>query len=165
MRAAKLISLYDRNRHGHPPIPYHFCNLNLLCEILLSEEPEPRVDAAGVGVFGEENLPSLYLTRVIPTQISCFFEHHHNPNLLRTSTEPTVGADFTIGLPFCRPLIAATLFTMLQAPAIPLPCLRKSEEGFGSGSGKSAPESPRKPGAFGGGCARGRGSGRASSVI
>ena len=81
MRAAKLVSLYDRNRHGHPPIPYHFCNLNLLCEILLSEEPEPRVDAAGVGVFGEENLPSLYLTRVIPTQISCFFEHHHNPNL------------------------------------------------------------------------------------
>ncbi len=83
MRAAKLISLYDRNRHGHPPIPYHFCNLNLLGEILLSEEPVPRVDAAGVGVFGEENLPSLYITRVIPTQISCFFEHHHNPNLAK----------------------------------------------------------------------------------
>ena len=80
MRAAKLISLYDRNRHGHPPIPYHFCNLNLLCEILLSEEPEPRVDAAGVEVCGEENLPSFYLP-VIPAQISCFFEHHRNPNL------------------------------------------------------------------------------------
>ena len=57
MQAANLVSLYDRDRHGHPPIPYHFYKRNFLCEILLSEEPEPRVDAAGVGIFGEENLP------------------------------------------------------------------------------------------------------------
>ena len=24
VRAAKLVALYDRDRHGHPPIPYHF---------------------------------------------------------------------------------------------------------------------------------------------
>ena len=67
--------------HGHPPIPYDVYKLYFLCEILLNEEPALWVDAAEVGVFGEENLPSLYLTRVIPTQISCFFEHHRNPNL------------------------------------------------------------------------------------
>ncbi len=85
MWAVKLASPYDRNKYGHPPIPYHFYELNFVCEIHLDEEPEPRVDAAGVGVLGEdlgeETLPSLYLTRVIPAQISCFFEHHRNPNL------------------------------------------------------------------------------------
>ena len=81
MRAVKLASLYNRDRQVPVPIPYHFYKLNFLCEILPNEEPEPWVDAAGVGVFGEVNLPSLYLTRVIPPLISCFFEHHRNPNL------------------------------------------------------------------------------------
>ena len=81
MRAIRLVSFYDRDRHGHPPLPYDDYKLNFLCEILLNEEPVPRVDAAEVGVFGEENLPSLKLTQLIPAQISCFFEHHRNPNL------------------------------------------------------------------------------------
>lgn len=59
MRAIRLVSFYDRDRHGHPPLPYDDYKLNFLCEILLNEEPVPRVDAAEVGVFGEENLPSL----------------------------------------------------------------------------------------------------------
>ena len=59
MRAVRLVSFYDRDRHGHPPLPYGFYRLNFLFEILLNEEPALWVDAAEVGVFGEENLPSL----------------------------------------------------------------------------------------------------------
>jgi len=59
MRAIRLVSFCDRDRHGHPLLPYDVYKLNFLCEILLNEEPVLRVDAVEVGVFGEEKLPSL----------------------------------------------------------------------------------------------------------
>ena len=38
VRAVRLLSAYDRDRHDHPPIPYHVYKLVFLCEILA----EPR---------------------------------------------------------------------------------------------------------------------------
>src|SRR5918998_1622856 len=37
VRAVRLLSAYDRDRHPHPPIPYHVYKLVFLCEIL--DEP------------------------------------------------------------------------------------------------------------------------------
>ena len=80
VRATKLVALYDRDRHGHPPIPYHVYKLVFLCEIL-HEAPSSEVDATGVGFFGEEEIPELSLTRVTPAQVMRFFEHYHQPEL------------------------------------------------------------------------------------
>jgi ADP-ribose pyrophosphatase YjhB (NUDIX family) len=80
VRAVKLIAAYDRDRHGHTPIPYHVYKLVFLCEIL-DETPSLAVDADGVGFFGEHELPELSISRVTPTQIERFFEHHHRPEL------------------------------------------------------------------------------------
>jgi len=80
VRAARLISAYDRDRQGHPPIPYHVYKLVFLCEIL-DETPSQTVDAHGVGFFGAHELPELSLSRVTPVQIKRFFEHHRRPEL------------------------------------------------------------------------------------
>jgi ADP-ribose pyrophosphatase YjhB (NUDIX family) len=69
VRPVRLLAAYDRDRHGHPPIPYHVYKLVFLCEIL--DE---------VRFFGEDELPELSVTRITPAQVSRFFEHHRNPN-------------------------------------------------------------------------------------
>jgi ADP-ribose pyrophosphatase YjhB (NUDIX family) len=80
VRAVRLISAYDRDRQGHPPIPYHVYKLVFLCEIL-DDHPSRAVEAEGVEFFGEDELPELSLSRVTPTQIRRFFEHHRRPDL------------------------------------------------------------------------------------
>jgi ADP-ribose pyrophosphatase YjhB (NUDIX family) len=64
VRALRLISPCDRDRHGHPPIPYRVYKLVFLCEIL-DESPARTVDANGVGFFGEHELPELSRSRVM----------------------------------------------------------------------------------------------------
>lgn len=79
-RAVKLVSAYDRDRQGHPPIPYYVYKLNFLCEIE-EETPVGDTDSIGVAFFGENEIPELSLTRVTPAQVSRFFEHHRWPEL------------------------------------------------------------------------------------
>ena len=33
-RAVKLLALYDRNKHGHPPYPFHAYKIFFLCELI-----------------------------------------------------------------------------------------------------------------------------------
>jgi ADP-ribose pyrophosphatase YjhB (NUDIX family) len=80
VQAQRLISAYDRDRQGYPRIPYHVYKLVFLCEIL-DETPSETVDTDGVRFFGEHELPYLSLSRVTPTQIKRFFEHHRRPEL------------------------------------------------------------------------------------
>jgi len=80
VRPVRLLAAYDRDRHGHPPIPYHVYKLVFLCEIL-DETPSSDVDTDGAQFFGEQELPELSVSRVIPAQIERFFEHHRNPTL------------------------------------------------------------------------------------
>jgi len=80
VRAVRLISAYDRDRQGHPPIPYHVYKLVFLCEIL-DDHPSLVVEADGVGFFGEHELPELSLSRVTPVQVRRFFEHRRRPDL------------------------------------------------------------------------------------
>jgi len=76
----RLLAAYDRERHAHPPIPYHVYKLVFLCEIL-DEVPSSDLDTEGAQFFGEEELPELSVSRVTPAQIERFFEHHRSPNL------------------------------------------------------------------------------------
>ncbi len=80
VRAVKLISAYDRDRHGHPPIPYHVYKLIFLCEIV-EETPTQTVDSDGVEFFREEELPELSPSRITAAQIRRLFEHHRDPGL------------------------------------------------------------------------------------
>lgn len=78
-RAVKLLAAYDRNLHGHPPIPFHAYKLFFLCE-LLGGSPAHSTETEGVDWFAEDALPPLSISRVTPAQIQRFFEHLRNPH-------------------------------------------------------------------------------------
>ncbi|MDQ3861982.1 MAG: NUDIX domain-containing protein, partial [Actinomycetota bacterium] len=78
VRPVRLLAAYDRDKHGHPPIPHHVYKLVFECEIL-EEIPSSEVDTEGARFFGENELPGLSISRVTPDQISRFFEQHRDP--------------------------------------------------------------------------------------
>jgi len=77
-RAVKLLAVCDRNRHGHPPIPFHAYKLFFQCE-LTGGAPASSGETDEVGWFAEDALPPLSLTRVTAAQIQRLFEHLRHP--------------------------------------------------------------------------------------
>jgi ADP-ribose pyrophosphatase YjhB (NUDIX family) len=77
-RATKLLACYDRHKHDHPPHAFHIYKLFFLCA-LEGGAPKTSIETAGVGFFGEHEIPPLSLPRVTPAQIARFFEHYRHP--------------------------------------------------------------------------------------
>jgi ADP-ribose pyrophosphatase YjhB (NUDIX family) len=82
-RAVKLAALYDRNKHPHPPHPFHTYKMFFICE-LLGGEARHSIETDGVDFFGENHLPELSISRVLPEQIKRMFAHYRD---LRLATE------------------------------------------------------------------------------
>jgi ADP-ribose pyrophosphatase YjhB (NUDIX family) len=82
VRATKLLALYDRNLHGHPPHIYHIYKIFFCCELLDETRDEtPNIETSGVAFWGLDELPELSTGRVTAEQIARFFEHHRHPDL------------------------------------------------------------------------------------
>ena len=77
-RAVKLLAVYDRNRHGHPPFPYHAYKIFFRSE-LIGGNAALSNETSGVDWFAEDRLPALSTTRVTAAQIHRFFDHYRNP--------------------------------------------------------------------------------------
>ena len=77
-RAVKLLALYDRNKHAHPPSPYHAYKLFIRCE-LLSQVPAGSAEAEA-RFFEEDAIPELSVARVTAEQIARFFDHYRHPD-------------------------------------------------------------------------------------
>jgi len=78
-KAVKLLALYDRNLHDHPPMAFHVYKAFFRCEITggaraLSNETD------GVDFFALNALPPLSVERVTAGQIARFFDHARHPN-------------------------------------------------------------------------------------
>jgi len=80
VRASRMVALFDRNRHPHPPFGYHIWKVFFLCE-LLGGEPRASVETSDVGFFSESELPPLSKGRISVRQVQHMFEHHRNPQL------------------------------------------------------------------------------------
>lgn len=76
--ATKLAAVYDRNRHDHPPIPFHAYKLFFLCD-LIGGQPATSYETLAVDFVAEDQLPPLSLGRVTMAQISHLFDHHRHP--------------------------------------------------------------------------------------
>jgi ADP-ribose pyrophosphatase YjhB (NUDIX family) len=77
----KLLAIYDRSKHAHvPAFPFHVYKLFILCD-LIGGASTTSVETSDVEFFAEHELPNLSLSRVTPSQIRRFFEHHRKPNL------------------------------------------------------------------------------------
>lgn len=77
-RATKLLAVYDRDRHGHPPLPWYVYKLLFRCE-LVGGEPAESIETAGAEFFREDAIPPLSLGRVTSAQITRLFEHLRHP--------------------------------------------------------------------------------------
>jgi len=80
VRATKLVAVHDRDKHGHPAIPYHAYKMFFLCE-LIGGEAKTSNETDGVEFFAEDKLPRLSLTRTVPEQIAMVFRHYREPGL------------------------------------------------------------------------------------
>jgi ADP-ribose pyrophosphatase YjhB (NUDIX family) len=80
-RAVKLLALYDRNKHGHPPYIFHAYKAFFLCELLdETQNLIPNVETEESGWFAEPELPQeLSIGRVTEAQLKRFFEHYRHP--------------------------------------------------------------------------------------
>lgn len=78
-KAVKLLALYDRNKHDHPPIPYHAYKAFFRCEIV-GGSPALSSETDGVDFFAFDALPPLSVDRVTAAQITHFFDHDRNPD-------------------------------------------------------------------------------------
>lgn len=74
----KLAALYDRDKHGHPWMPYHVYKLFFICD-LRGGAAVDTLETNGVGFFDEDAIPPLSLSRVTPIQVQHMFDHHRNP--------------------------------------------------------------------------------------
>lgn len=73
VNAERLLGVWDRNLHGHPPYPWHVYKLIFFCKevggnLQLSE------DSLEIDFFDPDNLPPLSLTRVVPIEIHTSLE-------------------------------------------------------------------------------------------
>ncbi len=80
VNATKLAMVYDRARHGHPPLAYSIYKLFFLCEII-DGEATTSTEVDEVGFFAEDDLPELSLSRINAEEISRCFEHYRRPKM------------------------------------------------------------------------------------
>jgi len=79
-RATRLLAVYDRNKHDHPPHPHHIYKLFFLCE-LTGGEAQVSVETSGVDFFPVDDLPPLSTARVTARQLDRFYQLANNPDI------------------------------------------------------------------------------------
>lgn len=77
-RATKLLALYDRNKHDHPPLLWHTYKAFFACEIT-GGAPASSIETDGAEFFAVDALPELSVGRATATQIRRFVAHHAHP--------------------------------------------------------------------------------------
>ena len=79
-KATKLLALWDRTRHDHPPHAFYIYKVVFRCE-LTGGDAQTSMETDGVDFFALDELPSLSTGRVTETQIRRLFEHMLRPEL------------------------------------------------------------------------------------
>lgn len=79
VKVKKLIALYDRNLHGHPPYPFHSYKAFFLCELQGGTPIGPNNETLEACFFPEEEIPPLSTIRVTPKQLAYMWEHSRHP--------------------------------------------------------------------------------------
>lgn len=81
-RALRLLAVYDRSRHEHPPMLHSVYKLFFHCEITGGEAATHGTsETDGVAFFAQGEIPPLSTGRVTAAQIDRFFDHHRQPGL------------------------------------------------------------------------------------
>src|SRR5215469_12879086 len=78
--AVKLAAVWDRSRHGHPPLPFSVYVMHFVCE-LTGGAPKPSIETSEIAFFTEDDLPPLSPGRIREHQIHRLFAHYREPDL------------------------------------------------------------------------------------
>jgi ADP-ribose pyrophosphatase YjhB (NUDIX family) len=83
VRAVRLLALYDKRKHPHPPQPWYVYKAFVRCEVEGGELAQETAETAGAGWFREEELGSLALStdRVTESQLATLFRFAGDPDL------------------------------------------------------------------------------------
>jgi ADP-ribose pyrophosphatase YjhB (NUDIX family) len=83
VRAVRLLALYDKRKHAHPPQPWYVYKAFVKCEIEGGELAQETAETGGAGWFRAEQLSSLALSidRVTESQLVTLFRFAADPNL------------------------------------------------------------------------------------
>lgn len=76
----RLLGFYERERWGHPPMPFFTLKAVLACR-LEGGVPRESHETDGIGWFGRAELPPLSQTRGSSRLLARVFEHHDDPSL------------------------------------------------------------------------------------
>ena len=80
VRPVKVLAVYDRARHAHPPLLWYVYKLFIRCE-LVDGTARTSLETDRVGFFDRDSIPALSTSRVTAAQIRRMFEHYDNPDL------------------------------------------------------------------------------------
>ncbi|HYF80084.1 MAG TPA: NUDIX hydrolase [Symbiobacteriaceae bacterium] len=80
VKPMKMLAVYDRAKHDHPPLIWYTYKLFIRCT-LLSGSPRESLETSGAAFFARDGLPALSRGRVTAAQIRRMFEHYDDPTL------------------------------------------------------------------------------------
>jgi ADP-ribose pyrophosphatase YjhB (NUDIX family) len=80
VRPVKLMAVYDRRLHGHPPYIFHAYKLFFMCD-LLGGEATTSIETGGAEFYALDELPPLSIERTTLEELQRCFVHHHQPDL------------------------------------------------------------------------------------
>jgi ADP-ribose pyrophosphatase YjhB (NUDIX family) len=78
--ATRLLGIYERERWGHPPLPFFTLKV-VVGARLLGGEAATSTETDGVGWFARDDIPPLSLGRCSPQLLARVFAHHDDPGL------------------------------------------------------------------------------------
>jgi ADP-ribose pyrophosphatase YjhB (NUDIX family) len=83
VRAVRLLALYDKRKHPHPPQPWYVYKAFVQCEIEGGELAQETAETTGAAWFSLEQLPSIELStdRVTGSQLALLFRFAADPSL------------------------------------------------------------------------------------
>jgi ADP-ribose pyrophosphatase YjhB (NUDIX family) len=73
VRPVRLLAVYDKMKHDHPPSPFHVYKIFILCEDD-GDSPEPGMETIDAGFFPADQLPPLSVERNTEKQILTMFD-------------------------------------------------------------------------------------------
>lgn len=79
-KAIKLMALFDKNKHAHPPQLPHTYKIFFICQ-LIGGEKRVSIETSEVAFFERDQLPDLSLNRIVSAQIERAFEHMNDMDL------------------------------------------------------------------------------------
>jgi ADP-ribose pyrophosphatase YjhB (NUDIX family) len=74
----RLLAVFDKMKHSHPPDRYHVYKLFILCSDS-EQSVKPGMETIEAGWFDRNCLPPLSLLRITSEQILCMFDFYDNP--------------------------------------------------------------------------------------